>query len=232
MEQVQLIPILSDNYVFILSNSKGEALLVDPGEALKPLEVIKKQGLQLKGILATHHHADHIGGIREILQHWKVPVYAPEKNREQITATRYVHNNETFEIAGFKINTISLPGHTLGITAYWLPEEKWLFSGDVLFGLGCGRLFEGSFEQGFESLQKIKTLDPETKIFCTHEYTSHNLRFCKTLNTNNEQLTQYENKLKIPSVPLTLKNELLANPFLRAKNAAEFKKLRELRNQF
>ena len=230
---VELIPIFDDNYVFVIVNAADtEALLVDPGEASAALNFLEKHHLKLSGILITHHHADHIDGLPALRERLNAPVFAPLKNKQQIPADHYVDENDKISLSGFEIKIISLPGHTLGIQAYWFEAENWLFSGDVLFGLGCGRLFEGSFEQGYTSLQKIKKLPPATRIYCTHEYTHTNLKFCKSLAARDAALTDYEQQLKVPSVPLTLALEIKTNPFLRAQSVAEFTTLRELRNTF
>lgn len=235
-----MIPIFNDNYVFLITDTEQTAaILVDPGEASEAIKAVEQKKLKLSAIFATHHHADHIGGVQKLKEHFQVPVWAPLKNKDQIAADHYVINGEEIKIGPFTIHVIDLPGHTLGHVAYWFAEQKWLFSGDVLFGLGCGRLFEGSFEQAFESLQKIKNLPDETQIFCTHEYTEKNLLFCKSLTqeTTND-FKNYENELiqkrslKRPSVPLSLFIEKKVNPFLLAKNIEEFTNLRQLRNNF
>lgn len=244
MNKVELIPIFNDNYVFLITNAEQmQAIVVDPGEAREIIKILEHRKIKLTAVLITHHHADHMGGVAELIEHFPAFVYAPLKYKTQIPADYYVENNQEFRISSFVIQAIDLPGHTIGHNAYWFTEQKWLFSGDVLFGLGCGRIFEGSFEQAYESLQKIKFLPDETQVFCAHEYTEINLKFCKTLpnyllNYKPEDFINYEQELKLkrnsglPSVPLTLSTEKKANPFLLAKNVQEFAELRKLRNQF
>jgi hydroxyacylglutathione hydrolase len=224
---VQLIPILDSNYVFLIKNEKRECIVVDPGEGKAVIREIEKQHLKLKGILITHHHADHIDGIAEIKKKFLAPVWAPEANRAQIPADYYIHDGFEVNLAGFEIKAMALPGHTLGIHAYWFENEHWLFSGDVLFGLGCGRIFEGTYEQAYQSLQKIKSLPDETKVFCTHEYTNANMQFCESLGLRIE-----EYNLAVPTVPLSLIEEKRSNPFLKAASLEEFSRLRDLRNVF
>lgn len=243
---VELLPIFEDNYVFVLVNPfNKEALVVDPGQHEKVVNYLQENELTLKGVLLTHHHRDHIGGLKELLQTFPVPVWAPLKNKHQIPdATHYVEEGHAFEAASFRFSVMELPGHTLGHVAYWMEEPRWLFSGDVLFGLGCGRLFEGTYEQAYHSLGKLKELPPETLVYCTHEYTETNLRFCKMLSSlddtplrgDDESLEMYENELLnkrslgIPSVPLKLAIEERVNPFLLAESLQQFTYLRELRN--
>lgn len=245
--KVELLPIFEDNYIFALSTQTSrELVVVDPGEAAAVADYLQTQDLHLKAILLTHHHADHIGGARELQQKFQCQVYAPLKNQKQIPfADIYLQEGDRVDILPWTFEVLELPGHTLGHIAYWEKQRRWLFSGDVVFGLGCGRLFEGSFEQAFQSLKRITTLPDETLIYCTHEYTEANLRFCKILtpqdNTpltgNDEVLDLYENQtvskrqLGLPTVPLRLSLEKQVNPFLRAQDVEQFRYLRELRNR-
>ncbi|MBC7741207.1 MAG: hydroxyacylglutathione hydrolase [Bdellovibrionaceae bacterium] len=245
---VEIIPILNDNYVFaILNAERTEALIVDPGDAAPVLKWIKEKNVKVVGILLTHHHNDHIGGALELKTRYDAAIYAPHKNKLQIRfADIYVSQGQTYKINSFHFEVDELPGHTLGHIAYWFKQEHWLFSGDVLFGLGCGRLFEGTPEQMYNSLQKIKNLPIDTKVFCTHEYTETNLKFCYQLKEqkdfknyfNWDEVLQYETKLKArrqlkqPSVPLQLDIENKVNPFMRAGNIEQFTFIRNLRSTF
>lgn len=245
--RVELVPIFEDNYVFVLiDEGQREALVVDPGEARAVSEYLRHEKLSLKGILLTHHHSDHIGGVKELQEAFSAPVYAPQKNKSQISyANHFVKEGDEVQAGSFSFSVMELPGHTLGHIAFWNSAKKWLFSGDVLFGLGCGRLFEGTYEQMYESLQRIKALPPETLIYCTHEYTETNLQFCKMLcasddspiTGDDEDLELYENELTnrrgldLPSVPLKLFIEKKVNPFLLARSVQQFAYLRDLRNK-
>lgn len=245
-KRVELIPIFEDNYVFIIiDEADRSAIVVDPGEPLAVIDFLKSSNLSLKAVLLTHHHSDHIGGVHELLEFQSAPVYAPLINKNSIRNANYVQQGDVLDLGSFHFQIISLPGHTRGHVAYWSPDNKWLFSGDVLFGLGCGRLFEGTFEEAFESLNKIKALPAETLVYCAHEYTERNLNFCKLLTRldnspitgDDEDLILYENELlskrelNIPSVPLKLGIEIKVNPFLLAKDVEQFRYLRELRNK-
>ncbi len=246
-EHVELIPIFDDNYVFVLIDNAGKkAVVVDPGDAGPVTEFLRTKKLDLTAILVTHHHSDHIGGVAALKNTFGCPVYAPEKNQKQIPqADHWLKEGDVVKLSPWEFTILELPGHTLGHIAYWDQQHKWLFSGDVIFGLGCGRLFEGSHEQGYASLQRIKKLPPQTLIYCTHEYTERNLDFCRILtnqdNTpitgDSEALELYANELSnrrdlgLPSVPLKLSIEESTNPFLLAQDAEQFRYLRELRNR-
>lgn len=245
--RVELLPIFDDNYVFCLVDDEHhEVVVVDPGEATTVSTYIKEHDYKLSGVLITHHHHDHIGGVSDLIQQHPAPIIAPQKNRNQIIlADRWVSEGQSFQIGHFDFEVMELPGHTLGHVAYWVPHLKWLFSGDVLFGLGCGRLFEGTYQQMYDSLQRIKQLPQETLIYCTHEYTETNLHFCKMLSNldnspitgDDEDLEMYENQLRnrrdmdLPSVPLKLAIEMKVNPFLLARSVQQFTYLRDLRNK-
>jgi hydroxyacylglutathione hydrolase len=244
--RVELIPILDDNYVFcLIEDERKEALIVDPGDAGPVKEFLKKENLRLLGILVTHHHHDHIDGIHGLVSRHPCPVYAPLKNKEQISdVNHWVEDGDEFQLGPFSFSVLALPGHTLGHVAYTFSEQKWLFSGDVIFGLGCGRLFEGTPAQMFDSFHRVKMLPPQTQIFCTHEYTEQNLRFARTLQASSlysgtaEDLDAYEKELKskrsqnIPSVPLNLLTEVKTNPFMLTSSPDQFAQIRELRNKF
>lgn len=247
MKRVELISIFEDNYVFVLINdAQKSAVVIDPGEAHSVSEFLRREELDLSGILLTHHHSDHVGGVQALQKEFQAPTYAPLKNKNQIPyADRYLQEGDRLEISDYTLSVMEMPGHTLGHVAYWEPTKKWLFSGDVLFGLGCGRLFEGTPEQMYHSLQRIKELPAETLVYCSHEYTEINLQFCKMLGSgddspitgDNEDLEMYENELthrrslNLPSVPLKLFIEKRVNPFLLVRNISQLASLRELRNK-
>lgn len=244
---VKIIPILEDNYVFTLVDLKNkEAFVVDPGEVTAVNSFLKEEGLTLKGILITHHHHDHVDGVEELKTSFGCPVFAPLKNKKQIPyASHYVQDKDKISEGSFCFEVIEMPGHTLGHIAFWNEDHNWLFSGDVLFGLGCGKLFEGTPEQMFHSLQRIKALPQGSLVFCTHEYTETNLSFCKKLTAideapivgDTEELELYENELlnkrslNLPSIPLKLDIEKRVNPFLLARDSQQLAYLRELRNR-
>lgn len=221
--RIEAIPILKDNYVWVMIEGHS-AVIVDPGEAIPVIAFLKQHQLSLLAILITHHHWDHTNGILDILREFPVPVYGPA--HENISGmTHALHDQTTFHIQGFPhtFTTQSIPGHTSGHIAYYV--ENALFCGDTLFAAGCGRLFEGTAAQMMTSLQKITSLHNDTKIYCAHEYTLKNLSFAKIVEPHNQQIMQRIKRVtelrnsNQPSLPSTLSEEKLTNPFLRCDSA-------------
>ncbi len=219
---VSPIQALKDNYIWLLTEANNpDCVVVDPGDALPVLQALKTQSLNLKAILITHHHWDHTNGIEALLQ------YAPNTHvygfeHEPISHLNSpLKANQSFRLDFFDLtlDTISIPGHTLGHTAYLIDGN--LFCGDTLFTAGCGRLFEGTAAQMLDSLNQLKKLDPETRIYCGHEYTEANLRFALKVEPNNLDTQQRAKATALaradqhPTVPSTLALELQTNPFLR-----------------
>lgn len=258
--QIIPIPAFKDNYIWLIHNDQ-QAIIVDPGDAIPVLETLRRLNLTLNTILITHHHQDHIGGISTLQDAYHdAKVYAPKL--EQFAFEHLaVSELDTIHLKEFCLtfSVIDLPGHTLGHIAYYCQntEENThqgniLFCGDTLFGAGCGRLFEGSPAQMYDSLQKLAALPPATKVFCTHEYTMQNINFALTLEPSNKALierfieTQKIRDINLPSLPSTIALELATNPFLRcysdeiqsaahlknASNIEVFSAIRELRNNY
>lgn len=253
--QIIPIPAFKDNYIWLLHND-SQAMVVDPGDAEPVLETLQRLKLSLHTILITHHHHDHIGGVTALLKTYPgVKVYAPRLEQYTFKHTP-VSEPEVIYLNEFDLElaVIDLPGHTLGHIAYYVEHDgnHWLFCGDTLFGAGCGRLFEGTPAQMFASLQKLAALPKNTQVYCTHEYTMHNIHFALTLEPKNQALikrleeTQKLRNLLLPSLPSTIDLELATNPFLRCeveaiqssiqlKNAPPlhvFSAIRELRNHY
>lgn len=220
--RVEKIPILETNFVFFLRRGH-DCLIVDPGDAEPVLKYLEEHQLNLKAILITHHHWDHTDGLPGILAPRPVPVYGPA-NENIPHVTDRLKEGDSFSLLDLKIEILELPGHTLGHIAFWMPEQKWLFSGDVLFALGCGRLFEGTFAQMFHSLSRIKNLPNETLVFCTHDYFADNLQFCRQQGLDTGDYESIH--------PLFLGEEKIHNPFLNAPTLEVFQERREKRNQF
>ncbi len=223
MTHVELIPCYQDNYSYLLTQG-DKALIIDACEA-QP--IFKKLGdKKLKSILSTHHHQDHIAGNQELYQKTKCDIYGFEK--DNFFKTQPLKANQNFEVLGFQFQMIAVPGHTMNSVAYILNGGEAVFSGDTLFSLGCGRLFEGSFEQMALSLQQFLKLPDDCRLYCGHEYTRSNLKFLKHLD-----FPQPDLPLSGPTIPSTIGFETEWNPFLRASNNVEdFKRLRILKDQF
>ena len=220
MINIEPIEAFSDNYIWLLTTNEG-SIVIDPGESDNLLKIIKERNLNLKAILITHHHFDHTGGIEEILADKSIDVYGPNNNIDSINIK--VSNESKINLLGIEFEVIEIPGHTLDHIAYYAKNDGHpiLFSGDTLFAGGCGRVFEGTFEQMYESLSILKKLPLDTKIYCGHEYTESNLRFAKIVEPLNQGIiSRYNdvvklNKQGIPTLPSTIEIEIETNPFLR-----------------
>ncbi len=228
-QPLQIIPIsaFKDNYIWLIHNGV-DAIIVDPGDATPVLETLSRLKLSLHSILITHHHHDHIGGVSQLINMYpNINVYAPKLEQYQFEHIALVES-DVINLSEFNLilEIIELPGHTLGHIAYYSINtgEKLLFCGDTLFGAGCGRLFEGTATQMFSSLQKLAALPNDTKVYCTHEYTMHNIHFALTLEPNNQALIERFNEtmmlrgLNLPSLPSSIALELATNPFLRCSS--------------
>jgi len=219
MTTVIPIPALRDNYIWLIRRG-NVAAIVDPGEAKPVLKILKAESLRPAAILITHHHWDHVNGIQEVLHHYPVPVYGPLY--ESIPGrTQALGEGDEVDLQelGLRLHVLDVPGHTAGAIAYY--GESLLFSGDTLFTAGCGRLFEGTAEEMYTSLAKFVRLDPETQLYCGHEYTLSNLRFATRMEPGNSSLQARLREVSAlrdhgrPSVPATLAVERETNPFLR-----------------
>ena len=232
---INIFPIkaFKDNYIWVIQE-KLNGIIIDPGEAKPVLEKLKRQNINLMAILITHKHYDHIGGVEELIKrNPDVQVFGPENTEFNFKYT-IVKEGDVISILGTKVklSVIETPGHTLDHIIY--VDEAHLFCGDTLFACGCGKLFEGSYSEMFKSLSKISSLNPETKVYCAHEYTKKNIQFALTVDKENNQLIQRYNRLKHVeiTIPSTLKEELETNPFLRAKTIEEFKLIRKRKDEF
>jgi hydroxyacylglutathione hydrolase len=228
---VQIIPIpaFKDNYIWLIHNGQ-QALVVDPGDAIPVLETLKQLNLTLITILITHHHHDHIDGVERLQKLYPyIKIYAPKLEQYDFNHTPVNElNTISVDDLNLKFSVISLPGHTLGHVAYYAEKpdgEHLLFCGDTLFGAGCGRIFEGTPAQMYKSLQKLASLPPTTQVYCTHEYTLHNINFALTLESKNPALRKrYQDTKKLrdsnlTSLPSSIALELATNPFLRCHSA-------------
>jgi len=213
------LPIFDDNYVWLLSAADGSAIVVDPGDA-EPVLRAQAAGLDIRAILVTHHHADHVGGVEQLQARIGLPCFAPDDARIP-GDLNVVRDGEALAIAGWNapVQVIATPGHTRSHLSYVCAGH--LFCGDTLFSLGCGRLFEGSPEQMHASLQRLASLPGDTLVCCTHEYSASNARFARSVDPHNLALRERERAIAEaraagqPSLPVSLASELAFNPFLR-----------------
>jgi hydroxyacylglutathione hydrolase len=220
------LPAFTDNYIWMLHDG-ASAVVVDPGDAAPVHAALDALGLQLVGILVTHHHADHVGGVQALRARLQGPIWAPATERMPASfadACVRVHEGDRVQVLGQAFAVLDLPGHTAGHIAYVqrdAPAAPLLFCGDTLFSAGCGRLFEGTPAQMQASLAKLATLPADTQVCCTHEYTLANLRFAKAADPDNAALTAHTARcLSLraagqPTLPSNMGLELQINPFLR-----------------
>lgn len=229
---IKPIKSFTDNYIWMIKKNKDVAV-VDPGDAIPVLNFLKEKNLNLKSILITHKHADHIGGIEDLLSHYpNIKIYGPKNNFNFIYTV--VNNDELLKIDELNIEfrVIATPGHTLDHVVF--ADQDHLFCGDTLFGCGCGKLFEGSYSQMHSSLKTLSKLPPSIKVYCAHEYTKKNIEFALTQDKDNQYLTDRKRNLigKDITLPSTLGEELKTNPFLRSKDVTQFKELRQRKDNF
>ena len=251
---VEIVSCLQDNYSYIIrERSENLVGVVDPSEFKKIDNLISKKYKKLDYILNTHHHFDHIGGNTELKEKYNCKIIGSKIDKKRIPGADLLYDDcDEFKFGGINFKIILIPGHTMGHIAFYSKEEKIIFTGDTLFSLGCGRIFEGTFKQMFDSLNKIKKLPKDTKIYCGHEYTKKNLEFCLKMDPKNkalkEKLIWINDRIlkKLPTVPVSIESELNENVFLRCNNieiknnlamkdSSEelvFQKLRTLKDEF
>jgi hydroxyacylglutathione hydrolase len=221
MLDVSPVSAFSDNYIWVLDDRAGHAVVVDPGDADPVSRALRDRGLQLSAILVTHHHPDHTGGVATLSEDWQCPVYGPE-NPGIPEITHRLRDGDSVNVLGLDLSVIAVPGHTLDhIAFYHGGESPLLFCGDTLFAGGCGRVFEGTFPMMFASLQRLAALPDETRVYCAHEYTLANLAFARAVEPDNEALAARAAQAESlrargePTVPSRLRDEKNCNPFLR-----------------
>ena len=238
--KIQIIPCLQDNYSYLIINEENNtACVIDPGEADPIIKYLENNEIKLKFILNTHHHYDHVGGNKKLKEKYGASVVGYEGDKERIPGIDIlVNDQETWIHKNFKAKIIHIPGHTLGHICFYFYKDELVFTGDTLFSLGCGRIFEGTYSQMFDSLMKLKKLPANTKVFCGHEYTLQNSKFCIVHDESNENLKTKINDIQIKlkaglsTIPSTIKDELECNIFLRSNNVETFSKLRDLKDNF
>lgn len=222
MNNLLALPAFDDNYIWMLHDGR-RAFVVDPGDAAPVHAALDERQLELAGILVTHHHGDHVGGVDALRPRLQGPVYGPARERIPQPFTP-LKEGDQLELLGLRFSVIDVPGHTAGHIAYLQTDatrEALLFCGDTLFSGGCGRLFEGTPEQMHQSLSKLSALPADTRVCCTHEYTLSNLRFATAVEPGNAELAAYRRRCEQlreqgqPTLPSSIGTELDINPFLR-----------------
>jgi hydroxyacylglutathione hydrolase len=221
---IRQIPVLRDNYVYLLHDAATLATAaVDPSLAGPVMAALAETGWRLTHILNTHHHIDHTGGNLELKAATRCVIVGPSADRDRIPGIDIaVGDGDTWRLGNCEARVFDVPGHTRGHIAYWFAGSRALFCGDTLFLMGCGRLFEGTPAEMWRSLGKLKALPPETRIYCGHEYTQSNARFALSIDPDNDDLKARAIRVDelrardLSTVPGTLAEELLTNPFLRA----------------
>ena len=251
--KIEIISCLSDNYSYLIHDEESNTVaVIDPSE-FKPCDKIIKKYNKLDFILNTHHHADHVNGNLELKKKYNSKILGFSQDKRRIPGIDILlEENQKQKIGNLEFEVIFIPGHTKGHIAFFFSKEKIAFTGDTLFSLGCGRVFEGTHEEMFYSLNKIKNLPPDTKIYCGHEYTKSNLNFCLAYDPQNtflkEKAIDIQKKLNsnLPTIPTILGQEIKTNIFLRCndpeiklaldlKDSSEvevFSKLRDLKDSF
>ena len=238
--KIEIIKCLEDNFSYLLIDELTKStIVIDPSEAKPIINKIESLNLKLRFIMNTHHHYDHVGGNKELKKLYNAKVIGFNEDKHRIPEIDIsLKNDETWKDGKFEAKVFHIPGHTSGHICFYFFNENALFSGDTLFSLGCGRVFEGTHEQMFNSLQLLKNLPIETEIYCGHEYTLKNSDFCLKHDPENKALISkiefIKNRLAKgqPTIPSTLEEELQTNIFLRSKNVENFSKLRDLKDNF
>ena len=221
------LPAFTDNYIWMLHDGR-EAIVVDPGDAAPVVQALQRLGVQLRAILVTHHHPDHVGGVDALREATGAVVYGPARERIPEPCVRLTQG-DTLSALGLHFDVLDVPGHTAGHIAYYCPAmdgAPLLFCGDTLFSGGCGRLFEGTPAQMLDSLDQLAALPDSTRVCCTHEYTLSNLQFARTVEPGNAKLLHYSSQCEAlrandqPTLPSYIALERDINPFLRVRHTA------------
>ena len=240
MLEIIRIPVLSDNYVWLVHEPEsGETMVVDPAVAEPVLAEAAKRGWTITQIWNTHWHPDHTGGNAAIKETTGCHITGPEAERERIpTLDTFVKEGDTVKLGNVVADVIDVAAHTAGHIAFYIPYEKVAFVGDTLFAMGCGRLFEGTAEQMYENMRKLEALPDDTKIYCAHEYTQSNGEYALVAEPDNLALKERMAEVLTlrsrgeATVPTTIGQERATNPFMRAASAAELGERRTAKDNF
>ncbi|KAK9842139.1 hypothetical protein WJX84_004687 [Apatococcus fuscideae] len=225
--EVLRVPCLTDNYSWVLlERASGKTAVVDPAEAQPVIAALDTRGVKLDAILNTHHHWDHVGGNEELKAKYGAEIVGPKADEARIPGIDVaLAEGQTWKLGALEMHVFDTPGHTRGHITLWFPEAEVMFPGDTLFALGCGRLFEGTAPQMWQSLQKLLHIPPATRVCCGHEYTQSNAKFAAHFDPDNKALQARKasidslRKQGLPTVPSTFGEEVQTNPFLRPHDA-------------
>lgn len=236
--KVDIIPVLEDNYTYILHGKNGEIAVIDPGEAGSVIDYLEQNNLKPDFIFLTHHHWDHVNGVPQLKERYDCTVLGPKKERYKIKGLdEGFQEGDSLDFGGETGRIIETPGHTLGAVCLYFPDSGVLFTGDTLFSMGTGRLFEGTAAQMWQSLERLAQLPDDTKIYCGHEYTLQNARFCLKVEPDNKALKERLADVEalraqdLPTLPTTIKQEKQTNSFMRAGSADEYARIRTLKDR-
>jgi len=238
--KIEIIKCLQDNYSYlIIDELTNEACVIDPSEANPIINYCEKNDVKPRYILNTHHHFDHVGGNLKIKDKYSSIILGFRGDKDRIPGIDLLLEDlQIWKAGNFEAKINHIPGHTKGHISYHFIHEKIIFTGDTLFSLGCGKIFEGTYDEMYESLNKFKNLPLDTKIYCGHEYTLQNSKFCIEHDPSNQKLINKILAIKkkidngAPTLPSTLKDELECNIFLRANDVKSFSELRDLKDNF
>lgn len=237
LADIKIIPALQDNYIYILTASDGTVAIIDPAEAAPVIDYLEKAGKKPAYILNTHHHHDHTGGNQALKERYGCEIIGPAADEHRIPyLDTGVREGDTVNIGDSAAQIIETPGHTGGHICFWFKDDHVLLAGDTLFSMGCGRLFEGTAEQMWQSLSKLAALPDDTQIYCGHEYTAANGNFALTVEPDNADIKKRMDEVKAlraagkPTLPVSLRTEKKTNPFLRAGSATRFAEIRKAKD--
>jgi hydroxyacylglutathione hydrolase len=240
MLTIELVPCLSDNYAYLLHDAAtGATGIVDPSEAPPVLAALERHGWKLTHILNTHHHFDHTGGNIPLKEQTGATIIGPKADAARIPGIDTgVAEGDTVTFGSETAQILDIPAHTSGHVAFWFGASKAVFTGDTLFAMGCGRLFEGTPAQMFNAMRKLEALPPDTRVYCGHEYTESNGRYALTVEPSNSDLLNRMDEVRglraegKPTIPSTIALEKLTNPFMRASTVEALAERRTAKDNF
>ncbi len=237
--KIDIVPIFDDNYSYLLQSSCGVNSVIDAGQAEPIIKILNDRNIGLDFIISTHHHWDHVNGNMKLKNMYDAQIIAPYKESLYIDGVDIaIKDGDLFDLGGDIMQAIETSGHTLGSTCFYFKDSHALFTGDTVFSMGCGRIFEGTAHDMFTSFQKIMALPDETLIYPAHEYTRGNAGFCLSQDRDNEDLKLRIKEVKElrsngkPTVPVSLTVEKKTNIFMKAKTAEDFATLRIKKDSF